>query len=184
MHNWLDIEYLRSGNDRQKESYLLLQEINIMSILHPFDPILVGTIPIGIDIPESDLDIICCVNDPLLIQEYVLQYFSKCRSFSDYVKDNVYVANFEYKTLYFEIYATNTATISQYGYRHMIIEDRILNLCDNSFREKILNLKEEGYKTEPAFGYLLKMEESFSDLITLESLSDADLLLFIQSRLC
>ncbi|MBK5719898.1 DUF4269 domain-containing protein [Dysgonomonas sp. Marseille-P4677] len=154
-----------------------------MSILCPFDPILVGTIPIGIDIPGSDLDIICHTNDTNIFRGVVLQYFSEYKSFSDYMNDDLYVANFEYKDIPFEIYATNIATTSQYGYRHMIIEHRILELSNAGFREDILHLKKSGYKTEPAFGYLLNMKSPYSDLISLEKLPDKDLLFFIKSRL-
>lgn len=37
----------------------MMSQYQIMEILQEFDPILVGTFPINIDIETSDLDIIC-----------------------------------------------------------------------------------------------------------------------------
>ena len=60
--NWYNIEYLLSGNHKQKTAYKILKEIDIFNILKSYNPILVGTIPINIDLDTSDLDIICQVN--------------------------------------------------------------------------------------------------------------------------
>ncbi|QCR22318.1 DUF4269 domain-containing protein [Pontibacter sp. SGAir0037] len=61
--NCENIEYLKNGNSRQKQAYCILSEKGILSKLKIFDPILVETIPIDIDIENSDLDIICCFAD-------------------------------------------------------------------------------------------------------------------------
>ncbi|RZK14203.1 MAG: DUF4269 domain-containing protein, partial [Pedobacter sp.] len=61
--NFLDISYLKNGNERQKKAYQILNENSILEKLNHFTPILVGTIPINIAIESSDLDIICDVND-------------------------------------------------------------------------------------------------------------------------
>ena len=62
MKKFESIEYLKNGNSRQVQSYKILKSINIFNILKEFNPILVGTIPIGIDIEKSDLDIVCQIN--------------------------------------------------------------------------------------------------------------------------
>lgn len=59
MTNFTDIEYLKVGNERQRLAYCILNELSIFDKLIRYKPILTGTIPIGIDLPESDLDIIC-----------------------------------------------------------------------------------------------------------------------------
>ena len=58
-----DIEYLKEGNTRKQRSYEILKKINIFNLLSKYNPILVGTIPIDIDIENSDLDIVCKVED-------------------------------------------------------------------------------------------------------------------------
>ena len=62
-NNWHDIAYLQSGNERQNNAYSALNKLKILKILREYNPTLVGTIPIEIDISESDLDIICEVYD-------------------------------------------------------------------------------------------------------------------------
>lgn len=61
--NFDNIEYLQRGNNRQQQAYSTLMSNFILEKLKYFDPILVGTIPINIDIEGSDLDIICCFSD-------------------------------------------------------------------------------------------------------------------------
>ena len=61
--NFKNIEYLKHGNERQKLAFYEIRHHGIFEILEKYNPILTGTIPIGIDLPESDLDIICeCEN--------------------------------------------------------------------------------------------------------------------------
>ena len=178
--NWKDIEYLSSGNERQQKAYRILKHINILTILNEYDPILVGTIPIGIDIANSDLDIICNVKDFDQFGQLISKNFSSCNSFSEYYTNDAYIVSFSYSNTEIEIYAINKPTLLQNGYRHMIIEYSILNIAGNEFREEIIKLKEQGYKTEPAFGKLLNLEKPYTDLLKLEKLSDNELLSFLR----
>jgi hypothetical protein len=59
MTDFSNIEYLKSGNQKQQEAFEILTQNKILSKLAEFDPIFIGTIPINIDIENSDLDIIC-----------------------------------------------------------------------------------------------------------------------------
>ncbi|MNK30598.1 hypothetical protein D3C87_490180 [compost metagenome] len=57
--NFLNIEYLKEGNERQRLAYQTLFTYQILEKLKAYKPILTGTIPINIDIESSDLDLIC-----------------------------------------------------------------------------------------------------------------------------
>ena len=59
MNDWLNIDYLKRGNQRQQECFLVLTSLNVLGVLKKYSPILVGTIPIEIDVEDSDIDIIC-----------------------------------------------------------------------------------------------------------------------------
>lgn len=59
MIDFSTIEYLKNGNQKQIKAFEVLSQNNILTNLTEFDPILVGTIPINIDIETSDLDIEC-----------------------------------------------------------------------------------------------------------------------------
>lgn len=56
-----------------------------------------------------------------------------------------------------EIFGQTTPTRSQFAYRHMIIEYNLLNKYGEAFRQQIIELKQEGYKTEPAFAIALDL---------------------------
>lgn len=81
-----------------------------------------------------------------------------------------------------EIYAQNIPTLRQNAYLHMVIEERILNLAGEKFRNDIIALKLNGYKAEPAFGKLLNLQNPFEELLELSECSDKTLTeLLIQS---
>jgi len=184
--DWRNIEYLKAGNDKQKLIYRILTETNILSVLKDFDPIVVGTIPIGIDIENSDIDIVCSVSDFEKFRYIVRQNFSQHDAFSDRIQGEkqAYVANFYHLKQEIEIFAQDMPSNLQNGFRHMLIEDRILCLAGESFRQKIISLKSQGYKTEPAFGKLLNLKDPYSDLLHFENFPDQELLQIIQTESC
>ncbi|WP_081735122.1 DUF4269 domain-containing protein [Paenibacillus gorillae] len=61
--NWTNMHYLAQGTERQRNAFICLSSLNIFESLTFYAPLLVGTIPIDIDIEESDLDIICEVHN-------------------------------------------------------------------------------------------------------------------------
>ncbi|MET3026304.1 DUF4269 domain-containing protein [Flavobacterium sp. UW10123] len=159
MINFKNISYLKNGNPRQQAAFHVLTQYKILENLTEFDPILVGTIPINIDIENSDLDIVCYWKNKSYFIERIKYLFEKKNHFSirEIVIDNQesIVANFFIETFEIEIFGQNIPTELQNGYRHMVIEDQILHSKDENFRLEIIKLKEKGIKTEPAFGLLL-----------------------------
>lgn len=178
-----DIEYLREGNPVQRHCYEVLTDLKIMEVLRIYSPVLVGTIPIGINIEDSDADIICNAPELDKIQTRVRSIYGVKKNFSDMLTGNNYVASFTEKDLPVEIYAENRSSLLQNGYCHMLIEHRILSLAGDGFKEEIIRLKQSGYKTEPAFGYLLHLKEPYSDLLTLSEKTDSELSVIIRSAL-
>lgn len=179
MSRFLDIEYLKSGSEVQRRLYKCLKDIEILNVFSLFDPIVVGTIPININIVGSDVDIICNVTDFAEFRSYVRMHFSRRKNFSDKTSDNVYIAGFEYSHFIFEIYGEPNPTTEQNAYRHMLIEDRILNVAGDEFRDEIIRLKYAGYKTEPAFGLLLNFQHPYEDLLDMEKMTDDELKKFV-----
>ena len=59
----IDIGYLQTGNAKQRRVFKVLTEFRVLEKLWAFDPILVGTIPISVDIDSSDIDLICSWSD-------------------------------------------------------------------------------------------------------------------------
>jgi len=173
MTDFTSISYLRSGNLKQKTAYNILIKYRIMDQLNDFDPILVGTIPIGIDIETSDLDIICFWKDQVQFRQKLIESFSGFELFD--VRDIsindalTTVANFFVDGFEIEIFGQNVPAKKQFGYRHMIIENTLLLEKGESFRSEILNLKREGYKTEPAFAKALGIKgDPYQELLKFE----------------
>lgn len=158
MINFKDISYLKKGNKKQIESYNILTKIDIFNILKEYRPILVGTIPLEIDTENSDLDIVCQVYDFEEFKQILQDNFSTYRNFKIINKDtDIIVCNFIEDNMEIEIYASNIESDKSNGYRHMIIEYKLLKLYGDQFKEEVIKLKREGLKTEPAFAKMLNL---------------------------
>lgn len=159
--DFTNIEYLRSGNARQQLAYRELNELKIFQILGPFDPILTGTIPIEIDIPESDLDLICHCTDHEIFEHEILKHFSHQNGFAQkrITINSILstVACFKTNHFEFEIFGQNIPTTQQNAYQHMIKEHDILMHLGEHFKDQVIQLKRQGIKTEPAFAQLLNL---------------------------
>jgi hypothetical protein len=79
--DWRDITYLTRGSSRQSKAYAVLGALEVFEILRADDPVLVGTIPIAVDIETSDLDISCAVYDPAAFEREVTAAFGSCEGF-------------------------------------------------------------------------------------------------------
>jgi hypothetical protein len=162
MTDFTNISYLKNGNQKQKMAFEVLTQFRVLEKLVEFNPILVGTIPINIDIEKSDLDIVCCWENKLSFIKKVKDLFEKEIHFTihEVLIDNQesVVASFYLGSFEIEIFGQNIPTKQQNGYKHMVIEDEILRLRGENFRQEIIKLKKNGHKTEPAFGLLLGLK--------------------------
>jgi hypothetical protein len=175
--NWFDIEYLLQGNERQKAAYHVLNKLRIFEDLADYSPVLVGTIPLGIDIPSSDLDILLEAQDLQEVAEKLeTLYQPDTAHFGKEDGSGYFVAKLEMQRFEIEFFAQNKATIFQNGYRHMVIEARLLDLAGDEVRELIRRMKLAGMKTEPAFGRYFGIEGNpYDALLELERWDDAAL---------
>ena len=173
IENFRNIEYLEFGNERQKLAFSEIKKYQILEKLEKYDPILTGTIPIGIDLPESDLDIICECQNHSEFKTYLSENFSNKKDFKVYsTKQNGIestIAEFKTDNFLFEIFGQNIPTEKQNAYQHMIIENRILKEKGSEFKQKVKELKSKGIKTEPAFAKLLGLNGNpYSELLKLK----------------
>lgn len=162
MADFLTINYLKSGTARQQKAFEVLNEKLILQKLSDFTPVLVGTIPINIDIDSSDLDIACYWKNKNHFIEILKNHFSTVKDFQIYEREisgnEAVVANFFMDDFEIEIFGQNIPVEEQFGFRHMIIEAKILEEKGEDFRQKIIALKKSGIKTEPAFAQLLNLK--------------------------
>ncbi|NLR90698.1 DUF4269 domain-containing protein [Flammeovirga sp. SR4] len=155
MRDFKSIEYLSKGNSIQQASYKVLLKSKIVHILKDFDITLAGTIPIEINLPESDLDLICEVKDRQRFIHLLNENFQSHQHFKLEEKDQFILSSFEFEGFQFEIYGEDKPVSLQNAYRHMLIEYSILKEKGEDFRQEVLALKKLGIKTEPAFSKLL-----------------------------
>ncbi|WP_188620945.1 DUF4269 domain-containing protein [Flavobacterium suaedae] len=163
MNHFKTISYLKQGNKKQQEAYRILTKYGVWEKLTDFSPLLAGTIPIAIDIDNSDLDIICCFNDVAVFTATLKKEFSDYKGFTIREAEDIdpnyktVVCNFIFDDFEIEIFGQNRKSEEQNAYRHMLIEYQILEKEGEQFRQQIIALKKEGYKTEPAFAKLLEL---------------------------
>lgn len=175
MPDFTTIEYLKSGNERQQKAYQLLSKYRFFEKLQAYSPILAGTIPIEIDIESSDLDIICEVDlsfeedflDELMFSGFIPGNNDVKVNYPVIDGEKCIVLNFVLEDFPIEIFGQNIPTIQQNAYLHMITEYRILQEKGEDFKQKIIQLKQQGMKTEPAFGLLLGLKNPYKDLLKL-----------------
>jgi len=173
MIDFSDIHYLSHGNDRQRKLFQVLQSHVILRKLSGFDPIVIGSIPIGIDIPGSDVDIACQFGNREAFVKELTSQFSNHQDFLIKVRApddlQTVTATFWLSGFVFEIFGQLIPVRYQLGYRHLIIEHRILEQKGEAFRNEILRLKSSGIKTEPAFAKALGIKgEGYLELLQFE----------------
>lgn len=171
MIDFTRIDYLKDGNERQKKAYEILTKYRIFEKLKDYSPILAGTVPIEIDINGSDLDIILDVDlrfEEDFLDDLMLSRFIPYDVEVEYPIINgekCITLNFILEEFPIEIFGQNKPTTQQNAYLHMIAEHKILQEKGEEFKQKIIELKKQGIKTEPAFGILLELENPYEDLL-------------------
>lgn len=161
--DFFDLTYLARGSAIQQEGFRAITSLGIMDSLEAFSPAVVGTLPLDLFTNKSDIDIICCFPNA---EEFAEKMFFdlNARSSNFYInrKDlngiDSMITSFEYEGFPFEIVAQGVPVREQYAFRHMVAEWKILSENDAGFRERVLELKKEGIKTEPAFAQLLGLK--------------------------
>ncbi|WP_404462562.1 DUF4269 domain-containing protein [Sutcliffiella horikoshii] len=151
---------MKTGNKQQQKAYSTINELKIFDELRVYNPVLCGTFPIEIDIKGSDLDIIMEVRDLDTFAKELQTLYADKENFSFKRRTirgkEVVKANFTFHDFEFELFGQAQPVHKQFAYLHMKIEYELLQR-DPSLKEKVISLKKQGYKTEPAFCQLLNI---------------------------
>ena len=165
-----------------------IDDIRILEVLAPFDPRIVGTLPIGIAVDGSDIDIVCHAADALHFGVTVWEHFGSAASFGLHQwisKDRPVVARFVHAGWSFEIFGGSRPVEEQAGWRHFAIEKRLLDLDDGRLRAAVMALRVRGQKTEPAFATALGLQGNpYEALLGIEAETDAALWSRIENGIC
>ncbi len=153
--------FLQQGTPTQQAAARVLQELKIFQVLAPFCPRLAGTIPIDVDLPGSDLDIICQAQDLYELAARVATHFGPMPGFRLRHKTRegqpILVAEFEYEGFPIQIYGSQTPVDHQRAWVHMVAEAYLLDQAGPEARAAVRKLKAAGLKTEPAFAQVFRL---------------------------
>ncbi|WP_349410838.1 DUF4269 domain-containing protein [Pseudalkalibacillus sp. SCS-8] len=160
---------MKNGNEHQRKAYEAIRELNIMKDMKAYSPVLCGTLPIGINVKGSDLDIILEVYDLKTCEEQMIHLYGDKKDFTikrlSIRNREIIKANFFFKGFEFELFGQAQPVHKQYAYLHMIIEHELMKR-DTQLKSMIIDFKERGYKTEPAFCEVLGLAgDPYEELI-------------------
>ena len=184
---WPDLEPLRAGSVRQREAYAALRELDVMRALAAFTPVLVGTLPLPIHTPTSDLDVICEVHDEGAFVG------AATAAFADRVELAVArhtirgvpatLVRFRFGGFDVELFGQPLPVAQQHAYRHLRVEARLLALAGPAAVATLLAMRRAGLKTEPAFARWLRLPDGdpYLAVLALESRTDAELLALLDA---
>ncbi|MCJ8157464.1 DUF4269 domain-containing protein [Sphingomonas sp. LaA6.9] len=155
----------------------------MLAALAPFDPHVAGTPPLGIDLPSSDIDILCHAPDPDRLAHVLWQDFSDCAGFSLRhwtTESRPLIASFSAHGWMFEIFGSAQPVAEQPGWLHFQVEKRLLALGGQAFHAKVMAARHAGTKTEPAFAAALALPGNpYDALAALHPAPDDELALLI-----
>jgi hypothetical protein len=156
-----------------------LDRLDVLPELAAFDPHVVGTPPLGLDLPSSDIDIVCFAPDPDAFAYAVWNAFGTQAEFRMWQRlrlDRPVVASFTGAGWTIELFGQSAPVSEQFGWRHFLVEQRLLALGGGVFRAAVMAQRSKGMKTEPAFAALLGLDgDPYQALLCLERCSDIDL---------
>ena len=158
---------------------IVLDELNLLAELAEYEPTVIGTPPLDIDIESSDIDIACTAID---LKEFDSSVSARFAAAQEFFVEHVSVfpepavrAAFLSHSWEIELFCQTLPIEKQHGVRHFRIEKRLLEIAP-TLRPKVLQLKQAGQKTEPAFAALLQLDgDPYEAMLRLEEYSDREL---------
>lgn len=177
---WRSIDYLRQGSEAQRRAYQMLTDRQILEQLKPYDAVVGGTFPLDLAIAGSDLDILCEVMFHPGFAAHAERCFGNENGFhletAGHGNTQATVVNFVVDSFPVQLFGEQTPVHEQAGFLHMDVEYRLLQLGGWKARERILALKGNGIKTEPAFAAWLGLTgDPYAALLELARLSEEEL---------
>ncbi len=153
-----------------------IQHTNVLTILAEHDPHVAGTPPLGLDLPSSDIDVLCFAPDPDRFTTVLWAAFGSYPKFRIWRwsgADRPVVASFEAQEWHFEIFGQAKPVKEQTAWRHFAVERRLVALGGQRLAAIVMAFRREGLKTEPAFAAALRLQgDPYERLSNLSDLDD------------
>jgi len=158
---------------------VVVDELGLLTRLIEFDPVIIGTPPLDIDVPESDIDVACCADDLNNFTTATDQHYGHYPGYRSALvtaqgKPAVCV-QFRSHSWELELFCQAIPVTEQWGFRHFKIEQRLLTLA-TGLKSRVSELKRQGQKTEPAFALALELQgDPYEEVLRLEEKTDQQL---------
>ncbi len=156
-----------------------IESLGVLRSLAEFQPHIAGTPPLGLETDASDIDILCQATDFSSFVIHVWSLYADKEAFRlwQWASDGrPLIASFSAHGWVFEIFASNHPVEMQTGWRHYDVERRLLSLGGVPLKNRVLELRSAGMKTEPAFWSALNCSgDSYSGMLKLYHFSDCAL---------
>lgn len=166
---------------RGQAALAAVDDAGVLQVLAAFDPVVVGTFPLGLDRPGSDVDIVCCATDLDAFLAEVVPAFERWPGFTSHrrVSDDqpeAAVVRLMVGDVPIEIFAQPIPTARQRGYRHLTVERRLLELGGRELADRVRAARRDGVSVEVAFAEVLGLDgDPYLAVLALEDESDARL---------
>ncbi|MCO5965407.1 DUF4269 domain-containing protein [Sinorhizobium meliloti] len=163
----------------QLRYYEAVEQLQLGRRLQQWNWQLVGSPPLGIDIVNAEIDVVCSFSEPAIFAETVWNEFGAAGEFRIWqrtTKERPVVARFSAFGREVEIYGSSVPLRQQLAVRHYEIERRLLCLGGDRLRTSVRRMKQRGIKTEQAFTMSLNLTgDPYEALLRLEDVSDSQL---------
>lgn len=157
----LGTEYLRSGSPRQRRAAAALAALGVGDLPGVREWALAGTVPLEVDLPESDLDVLVCTSEVTAARDALTSQFGELPQFAAWAHSaeaDAWCVTFSFHGFVIEFFLQDRDLAEQRAFRHLVAEYVLLQRHGAEFRQQIFELKQSGLKTEPAFAHALNLD--------------------------
>lgn len=167
--------------EQNMRAFQALKKSELLRIFRDCDPLVAGTFPLGLEVSDSDIDLLLFSNDLSDLEERLK---NSCSQFKNFSLQSLFIkkipsliCRFEYEDLPFEVFAQPIPTAKQDAQRHLVVEERLLKLGGAALRARVQEQRRLGFKTEAAFinALGLVVSDPFERLLEMSSFSDLEL---------
>lgn len=159
---------------RGRRALAVVRRAGVLDALATYDPVIVGTFPLGLDREGSDVDVLCHADD---LQGFV---DNATRAFGDHQPVSSHrfvprdgheaaVVRFAVDDVPVEVFAQPVPTTEQHGFRHLQVERRLLDLGGERLAARLRANRAPGASVEAAFAEVLGLPgDPFEAVLSLE----------------
>ena len=167
-----------------KKVFGAIKSSRVLEVLSNYGVQVVGTFPLGIETPESDVDLVASTLSQVELKTVLEKEYGSTPGFQSHFKLKggipALVVRFSHEGVKFEVFAQDSASVEQVAFRHFQIEERLLKLGGAPLRNDIQSLRAKGLKTEPAFAEALELQgDPYDAILQLSSASESELQLIL-----